>query len=336
VSAFAASVVIGVFNRPREIVACVESLLASTFTDFELVLVNDASTDGSGEELETLRRVHPERRIRVVHNARNRGASAGRNAGIDVAEGELLLFTDSDCVVEPTWIERMVGALRRGDAAAVSGVVRDKAPSNLVERAYVGSADVTRKAPNLIEGNMGWRRELGCRLDEALFGGEGDDLAARLRAQGRAIALVPDAIVHHHHALDFRGYMRMARQQGRGHARYWYKHGRFLGRDILAGGLAFLTLPLCFADPRLLALPAALGALQLAAILFNELHYKAKPVREALAVFPICLCFYAVRIAAALATWARIVGGGERAIRGSRRQWRRARLGGLGSPRAAP
>jgi glycosyltransferase involved in cell wall biosynthesis len=317
----AASVIVGVYNRGREIVACVESLLASTFTDFEIVLVDDGSTDGSREVLERLRAAHPEHRIRVVGNDRNRGASAARNAGMDLAAGELLLFTDSDCLVEPTWLARMVEALRRGDAPAVSGTVRDEARSNLVERAYAGSADVVRKSPNLIEGNMGWRADLGYRLDEAIFGGEGDDLAQRMRADGHAIALVPDAVVVHRHALDFRRYMRMARQQGRGHTRYWYKHGKFLGRDILLGGLAVLTLPLGVLGAKVLAVPAALAALQIAAIVFNELHYKRKPPLEVLAVLPVSICFYAVRLGAALATWARIACGGEGAIRASRRRW---------------
>jgi glycosyltransferase involved in cell wall biosynthesis len=321
----AASVIIGVYNRARQIGACLESLRASTFQDFEIVLVEDASSDGSGEVLERFKREHPERRVKVIHNPRNRGASGARNVGMDAAEGEVLLFTDSDCVVEPTWIEEMVKGIRLTGAAAVSGTVLDKEPSNLAERAYAGSCLVVRKTPNLMESNMALRRELGYRLDEAIFGGEGDDLAVRLRAAGHAIALVPGAVVHHHHAMGFRGYMRMGRQQGRGHAMYWYKHGRFLGRDLLAAGLAAIALPLGLADARLLVIPAALAALQLAAILLNEMHYKGKSTGESLAVLPVQVAYYAVRTESALRTWIRIALGREPAIRESRRRWTAAR-----------
>jgi glycosyltransferase involved in cell wall biosynthesis len=317
----AASVIIGVYNRARQIGACLESLLASSVQDFEMVLVEDGSADDSGDVLERFKREHPERRIKVIHNPRNRGASGARNVGIEAAEGEVLLFTDSDCVAEPAWIERMIDGFRRTGAAAISGTVLDKEPTNLAERAYVGSCLATRKAPNLMESNMGLRRQLGYRLDEAIFGGEGDDLARRIREDGRTVALVPEAVVHHHHAMGFAGYMRMGRQQGRGHALYWYKHGLFLGRDILSAGLAVITLPLGILDARLLLVPAAFAALQLGAVLFNEVHYKGKSVREALTVLPVQVAYYAVRTISALRTWASIALGREPDIRESRRRW---------------
>ncbi|ABS26021.1 glycosyltransferase family 2 protein [Anaeromyxobacter sp. Fw109-5] len=326
-----ASVVIGVFNRARQIVPCLESLLASTFQDFELVLVEDASTDDSAQVLARFKAAHPAHRIRIIQNERNRGASGSRNIGSDAAEGEFLLFTDSDCIVEPTWIEEMVKAFRSSGAPAVSGMVLDKPPTNLTERAYVGSCLVVRKTPNLMESNMGYRRSLGCRLDEAIFYGEGDDLATRLRAAGHVVALAPDAVVHHQHALHFASYMRMARVAGRGHTLYWYKHGKLLGRDIMFAGLAVLSLPLGLVDPLLLAIPALCASAQVAAILFNELHYKGKPMREALAVLPVQLAYYAVRTASALRTWTRIALGRERAIGESKTRWleeRRLRLEG--------
>jgi glycosyltransferase involved in cell wall biosynthesis len=320
-----ASVVIGVFNRARQIVPCLESLLASTFQDFELVLVEDASTDDSGAVLERFRAAHPDRRITLVWNGRNRGASGSRNVGMDAARGEFCLFTDSDCIVEPAWIEEMVKAFRATGAGAISGTVLDKPPSNLAERGYAGSCLVVRKTPNLMESNMGLRRALGFRFDEAIFYGEGDDLAARLRAAGHGVALAPAAVVHHHHALDFPHYMRMARVAGRGHTLYWYKHGKFLGRDILFAGLAVLTAPLALLDGRLLAVPAACLALQLAAILFNEVRYKGKSWRETFAVLPVQVAYYAVRTWSALRTWARIALGREPRIVASRRRWREAR-----------
>lgn len=327
------SVIIGVYNRRRQIVACVESLLRSTFAEFELILVEDCSQDGSGEVLERLKAEHPGRRIEVIHNERNRGASGARNVGMDAAEGEFLLFTDSDCVVTPTWIAEMVHAFRATGATAISGTVLDKPPENLTERAYVGSCLVTRKAPNLMESNFGLRRDAGFRLDEAIFGGEGDDLAVRLRHAGRTVALAPDAVVHHHHALRFRDYMRMGAQQGRGHGLYWYKHGRFVGRDIAAGTSALLTAPVAALDFRLLAVPASFAGLQLAAIVFNEVYFKRKSLREALVVLPVQVAYYVVRIRAALVTRARASLGLEAPIRESRRRWLEDQAAG---PVAAP
>lgn len=316
-----ASVVIGVFNRAGPIVACVRSLVASTSSGFEIILVEDGSTDDSALVLDRLASENPDR-IVVVRNRTNRGASGARNVGMERARGEFVLFTDSDCVVEPTWIEEMVAAFRRSGAAGVSGTVLDKQPSNRAERAYVGSCLVIHKAPNLMESNMGLRRDLGLRFDEAIFGGEGDDLAIRMRAAGQTVTLAPAAIVHHHHALTFRSYMRMARQQGHGHTLLWYKHGRLLGRDIAAGGLAVLASPLLLAGAPAACVPITLALLQLGAILFNEAHYKGKSLGEALAVAPEAVAYYAVRIAAFFGTRAGIWLGREPAIVASRRAWR--------------
>ncbi len=303
----AVSVVIGVYNRAQAIARCLESLLASTFTDFELVLVEDASSDGSADVLERFRLSNPERLLQVIHNRTNRGASGARNVGIAAARGELLLFTDSDCIVAPTWIAEMVNAFSATGAAAISGTVLDKPPQNLAERAYVGSCLVTRKAPNLMESNMGLRAALGYRFDEALFGGEGDDLADRIREDGHSLGLAPAAVVHHHHPLER------------------YKHGRFFGRDILAGVLASVTTPLVLLDTKLLAVPASFAAAQVAAILFNELRYKGKPAGEALRVLPVQVLYYAARISSALWTRTRIALGLEPAIRASRAAWRAQR-----------
>lgn len=320
-SAPAVTVVIGVFNRAGPIVACLDSLLASTFRDFEVVLVEDASTDGSAEVLERYLREHPGEPLRLLINPRNRGASGARNVGMEAARGELVLFTDSDCVVEPSWLEELVVAFRQTGAQAVSGTVLDRPATTLAERGYAGSCLIASKPGHLMEGNMGLRRELGLRFDESLFGGEGDDLACQLRRRGGTVSFAPRARVHHHHPLDLRSYLAMARAIGRGHALYWYKHGGFLGRDILLGGLALLTAPLLALGPWGLV-PGALASLQLCAVVFNEVHYKRKRWREALAVLPVQLAYYAVRTVSALHTRARVLLGLEPAIVASRRSWR--------------
>ena len=88
----AISVIIPVFNREAEIVACLTSLLQQDFQDFEAVVVNDGSTDGTAKAVESL----GDPRIRVVHLTENRGHSAARNVGIRAALGPLICFLDSD------------------------------------------------------------------------------------------------------------------------------------------------------------------------------------------------------------------------------------------------
>ena len=87
------SIIIPVYNVEQYLNTCVQSVLAQTFTDFELILVDDGSKDTSGALCDEL--AQSDARIRVIHQE-NQGLSGARNTGINAATGEYLLFLDSD------------------------------------------------------------------------------------------------------------------------------------------------------------------------------------------------------------------------------------------------
>ena len=87
------SIVIPVYNTIKELRRCVDSVVSQTFEDFELILVDDGSTDGSGELCDRLSA--EDSRIKTIHKA-NGGCAAARNTGIRAATGNYLLFLDSD------------------------------------------------------------------------------------------------------------------------------------------------------------------------------------------------------------------------------------------------
>lgn len=88
-----ASIIIPVYNTAPYLEQCVESVLQQTYTNFELILVDDGSTDTSPDLCDRLAK--SDERIRVIHQA-NGGSSKARNAGIKFAEGDVILFLDSD------------------------------------------------------------------------------------------------------------------------------------------------------------------------------------------------------------------------------------------------
>ena len=92
------SIIVPVYKSKDTLKRCVESLLAQTVEDTETILVDDGSPDGSGELCDRL--AEGDSRIQVIHKE-NGGVSSARNAGIEVAKGEYLLFADSDDYVEP-------------------------------------------------------------------------------------------------------------------------------------------------------------------------------------------------------------------------------------------
>lgn len=98
----AISVVVPVYNSEKYLPRCIESILSQSFSDFELILVNDGSCDSSGGICDAY--AQKDARIRVIHK-QNAGVSAARNDGIDAARGMYLTFIDSDDYVEPDFLE---------------------------------------------------------------------------------------------------------------------------------------------------------------------------------------------------------------------------------------
>lgn len=107
------SVIVPVYNVEKYLPACIDSILAQTYEDFELILVDDGSPDQCGVICDRYAAQDP--RIRVVHQE-NMGLAGARNAGMDIAGGELLTFIDSDDLVSRRYLEYLAEAVDASDA----------------------------------------------------------------------------------------------------------------------------------------------------------------------------------------------------------------------------
>lgn len=110
------SVILPVYNVERYLRECMDSLLGQTLRDFELICVDDGSTDSSGLILDEYALHDP--RVRVLH-CQNRGVACARNAGLDIAAGEFVYTCDSDDICHPRLLETMVRQMRRDNADVV-------------------------------------------------------------------------------------------------------------------------------------------------------------------------------------------------------------------------
>ena len=99
------SVVVPVYNTEQYLEKCIESVLKQTEKNFELILVNDGSTDSSGAICDKYSRI--DERVRVIHKG-NGGVSKARNTGIDNSRGEYITFVDSDDYLERDYLELMI------------------------------------------------------------------------------------------------------------------------------------------------------------------------------------------------------------------------------------
>ena len=103
------SVIVPVYNSIKCLEKCVQSICAQTYTNLEILLIDDGSTDGTDKLCERL--AAEDSRIRTYHK-KNGGASSARNVGIKLASGEYLGFVDSDDYIEPDMYELMIEAAR--------------------------------------------------------------------------------------------------------------------------------------------------------------------------------------------------------------------------------
>lgn len=98
------SVVVPVFNAEKYLSECIDSILSQTFTDFELLLINDGSKDNSGAICDEY--AHKDYRVKVFHKE-NGGVSSARNLGLENAKGEWIAFVDSDDWIDKTMYQEM-------------------------------------------------------------------------------------------------------------------------------------------------------------------------------------------------------------------------------------
>ena len=96
------SVILPVYNKIKYLPTTLPSLLSQTYRDFELIAIDDGSTDGSGDFLDRLAKT--DSRVKVIRQP-NAGVSAARNAALDRASGDYVVFADADDTVCPDWLE---------------------------------------------------------------------------------------------------------------------------------------------------------------------------------------------------------------------------------------
>ncbi len=305
------SVIVPNRNRREILSRCLEALARQTHPSFEVIVVDDCSTDDSPQFLADFAENHPGLDFRWLRNDVHLGANPSRNRGIHTSRGAFVAFLDNDCIAEPEWLERLLAGFVSPRVAAVTGRVDDPPPKNIFELTFKGSHRVHGRthATRLVAGNMCVRRELLLKhtLDEDRaapsadqnVSGRGDEegLFLMLRAAGHEQHVVPDAIVYHEHHYTGRTFFRQAYRGGRSAARLGYKYGLRPRIELTPLLLAYIALVPGIWHPFGWAISALSAGFFLAAILYNEFLRKRKTVGEVLITFPVLLAYYHARLA---------------------------------------
>lgn len=191
------SVVVIAYNIEDRIELCLNSILNQDFSDYEVIVVDDGSTDSTAERA----REYPVRLIRQS----NRGSAGARNAGADISQGEILIFLDGDCIVEKNFVTRMVEPLSQAEVGMTHGYI------DVANRESLTAQLIFMRARYLFHNlkylNFAWggclaiRKNLFERLGrfgESIKFVEDDDLAYRMIDQGYKIYLAKDVKFFHH------------------------------------------------------------------------------------------------------------------------------------------
>lgn len=242
------SVVVCAYNAADTIDDCLTSLMALRYPHLEIVVVNDGSTDRTGE---LARRYNGVRLIEVP----NGGLAAARNIGASHATGDIIAYTDADVRVDPDWLTYLVKAFEAPEVVAAGGpnVVPPDDPflAQCVARAPGGPTHVMLDdhiAEHVPGCNLAMRRDalaaIGGFNRTFLRAGDDVDVCWRLQARGWKIAFVPNALVWHHHRASVRAYWRQ--QVGYGEGEAWlmpYHPDKFAGARPFWRGCIYAPTP---------------------------------------------------------------------------------------------
>jgi GT2 family glycosyltransferase len=247
------SVVVACYNGERTLKGCLESLERLNYPDYEVILVDDGSTDNTAR----IAGEHP--RTRLIKHETNLGLSVARNTGIAAATGEIVAFTDADCRPDEDWLHFLVSDLLDGGFGAIGG-------HNFLPRDDSSVAAAVLVSPGGPAHVMLTDREAehvpGCNLAvykwalaeaggfDPIFRKAGDDvdICWRLQERGLKIRFSPAGFVWHYRRSTVRAYLRQQEGYGAAEALLVRKHPEYFnllggsiwqGRIYSASGQAF-------------------------------------------------------------------------------------------------
>jgi glycosyltransferase involved in cell wall biosynthesis len=222
------SVIVCAYNGERTMDRCLASLEAVNYPNYEVIVVNDGSTDRTREISERYKY------IRLI-NQDNQGLSAARNVGLRAATGDIIAYTDCDCMVDPDWLMHLVARFLTSDFGAVGGPNLPPPDNSLVANCVAVSPgapahvllddEVAEHIPGC---NMAFRREALEAIDgfDPLFRAAGDDVDVcwRLQNKGYKIGFSAAAVVWHFRRNTVRNYVKQQQGYGKAEALLYFKH----------------------------------------------------------------------------------------------------------------
>jgi GT2 family glycosyltransferase len=247
------SIIVPAYNAQNTICMCIESLLHLEYPDEkpEIIIVDNNSTDNT----QNLIKKYP-----VIYLLEEKkGPAAARNTGIKFANGSLIAFTDSDCIVDRYWLKKLVTGLDGPNIAGCGGDVIPFKVETYLDRYNAKMFWPIKKIiegelygyPYIITANALFRKsvlqEVGY-FDESfpLAAHEDTDLGWRISQKGYELKYIPDAKIIHHHRTHILGLYKVGFKGGYGAEILYNKHKQFTLKRPLDVYIGIKRLISCF------------------------------------------------------------------------------------------
>jgi GT2 family glycosyltransferase len=222
------SVVVCSYNAERTMEPCLASLEKLNYPDYEVIVVNDGSTDG------TLAIAQRFPYCRII-SQQNKGLSVARNVGAEAATGEIVAYTDSDCVADADWLTYLVAKMESASLVACGGPNFPPPEDSLVPAAVAvspgGPTHVLLSddvAEHIAGCNMAFRRDVLLSMGgfDPIYRAAGDDvdICWRFQDAGYVIGFSPAAVVWHFRRNTVKAYIGQQRGYGKAEALVYSKH----------------------------------------------------------------------------------------------------------------
>jgi GT2 family glycosyltransferase len=219
------SVVVATYNRKDLLAGCIDALINQSYPKdkYEVIIVDDGSTDGTKELLEKYS--IDQSKLKTFWQ-KNRGVAAARNLGIKNAKGEIVCFTDDDCVTDKDRIRNLVDAYNDDKIGGVGGRILGYNPNSLLEKyaENVGNFNQEKLIENenfIVAANSSYRKDILDSIkgfdDEFQFSDD-MDISIRVKLKGFSLKYAPEAIVYHRHRTTLKGLFKQWYGYGRGYS----------------------------------------------------------------------------------------------------------------------
>ena len=227
------SVIVCSYNGGKTLTACLESLSKLNYPDYEIILVDDGSTDNTAE----IANAFPH--VRYIYQS-NHGLSDARNTGAAAAKGEVFAYTDSDCMADVDWLYYLIGTLVSHDFAGVGGPNVTPPARNWIQACVAAapggpshvllSDTVAEHIPGCNMAFYRWAYEnVGGFDNEYHKAGDDVDFCWRLQQAGSVIGFSPTALVWHHRRFTLRAFLKQQEGYGEAESLLRFKHLIFFG-----------------------------------------------------------------------------------------------------------